>query len=305
MWCPCSPIPSTPNILILGDHAPFFPSVRTGQSRESTPRGEALGSWNVLGCVLCLPLGMCVPSPRFSFFQNNSLLSQREDSQVQRLTGSLRLEFHPGLVWGLRRRVRTFLYSTRGRLPPGGLGKEAHGPAVSCFCPRAAWPRVELPGFLQVNEVVFSPSESHCATCGDDGSVRVWSLASMELVIQFQVLNQVLGVPGAEGVCLGWGPACALQGSGSYILPSACVCPQPWGRATVWIPRGVLMFPHRGSPELSLLGLEPTILRAPRAAALGGRLQRWHAACLQHFPNLNGTQDASAPGCTDGHCLLC
>lgn len=42
-----------------------------------------------------------------------------------------------------------------------------------------------------MNEVVFSPSESHCATCGEDGSVRVWSLASMELVIQFQVLNQV------------------------------------------------------------------------------------------------------------------
>lgn len=47
------------------------------------------------------------------------------------------------------------------------------------------------PGVRQVNEVVFSPSESHCATCGEDGSVRVWSLASMELVIQFQVLNQV------------------------------------------------------------------------------------------------------------------
>lgn len=48
-------------------------------------------------------------------------------------------------------------------------------------------------GLPQVNEVVFSPSESHCATCGEDGSVRVWSLASMELVIQFQVLNQVGG----------------------------------------------------------------------------------------------------------------
>lgn len=48
-------------------------------------------------------------------------------------------------------------------------------------------------GIPQVNEVVFSPNESHCATCGEDGSVRVWSLASMELVIQFQVLNQVSG----------------------------------------------------------------------------------------------------------------
>ncbi|XP_047569203.1 WD repeat-containing protein 90 isoform X2 [Lutra lutra] len=42
----------------------------------------------------------------------------------------------------------------------------------------------------KVNEVVFSPSASHWATCSDDGSVRVWSLASMELLIQFQVLNQ-------------------------------------------------------------------------------------------------------------------
>uniref|UniRef100_A0A8C6RRY9 WD repeat-containing protein 90 n=1 Tax=Nannospalax galili TaxID=1026970 RepID=A0A8C6RRY9_NANGA len=52
----------------------------------------------------------------------------------------------------------------------------------------------------KVNEVVFSPSESHCATCGEDGSVRVWSLASMELVIQFQVLNQ-------SCLCLAWSPS--------------------------------------------------------------------------------------------------
>ncbi|XP_023472469.2 WD repeat-containing protein 90 isoform X5 [Equus caballus] len=51
----------------------------------------------------------------------------------------------------------------------------------------------------KVNEVAFSPSESHCATCSDDGSVRVWSLASMELVIQFQVLNQ-------SCLCLAWSP---------------------------------------------------------------------------------------------------
>ncbi|XP_031206401.1 WD repeat-containing protein 90 isoform X4 [Mastomys coucha] len=56
----------------------------------------------------------------------------------------------------------------------------------------------------KVNEVVFSPSESHCATCGEDGSVRVWSLASMELVIQFQVLNQ-------SCLCLSWTPpSCGL-----------------------------------------------------------------------------------------------
>ncbi|XP_042336753.1 WD repeat-containing protein 90 isoform X3 [Sceloporus undulatus] len=51
----------------------------------------------------------------------------------------------------------------------------------------------------KVNEVTFSPSESHFATCGEDGSVRVWSLASMELVVQFQVLNQ-------SCLCLAWSP---------------------------------------------------------------------------------------------------
>nr|XP_054955845.1 WD repeat-containing protein 90 isoform X7 [Pan paniscus] len=53
----------------------------------------------------------------------------------------------------------------------------------------------------KVNEVVFSPGESHCATCSEDGSVRVWALASMELVIQFQVLNQ-------SCLCLAWSPPC-------------------------------------------------------------------------------------------------
>nr|XP_055195770.1 WD repeat-containing protein 90 isoform X4 [Nyctereutes procyonoides] len=52
----------------------------------------------------------------------------------------------------------------------------------------------------KVNEVVFSPSTSHWATCSDDGSVRVWSLAGMELLIQFQVLNQ-------SCLCLAWSPA--------------------------------------------------------------------------------------------------
>uniref|UniRef100_A0A673Z2W4 WD repeat-containing protein 90 n=1 Tax=Salmo trutta TaxID=8032 RepID=A0A673Z2W4_SALTR len=45
----------------------------------------------------------------------------------------------------------------------------------------------------KVNDVVFSPDESHFATCGEDGSVRVWSAPSNELVVQFQVLNQSCG----------------------------------------------------------------------------------------------------------------
>ncbi|XP_055265016.1 WD repeat-containing protein 90 isoform X3 [Moschus berezovskii] len=51
----------------------------------------------------------------------------------------------------------------------------------------------------KVNEVVFSPDESHCATCSDDGSVRVWCVAGTELLIQFQVLSQ-------SCLCLAWSP---------------------------------------------------------------------------------------------------
>ncbi|KAL0984331.1 hypothetical protein UPYG_G00140070 [Umbra pygmaea] len=65
----------------------------------------------------------------------------------------------------------------------------------------------------QVNDVVFSPDESHFATCGEDGSLRVWSASSNELFVQFQVLNQscdcacwspVLG-PSKGSVCVAGG----------------------------------------------------------------------------------------------------
>ncbi len=48
-----------------------------------------------------------------------------------------------------------------------------------------------FPSAVQVNDVVFSSDETHFATCSEDGSVRVWSTPSNELVVQFQVLNQV------------------------------------------------------------------------------------------------------------------
>ncbi|XP_043083053.1 WD repeat-containing protein 90 isoform X2 [Puntigrus tetrazona] len=51
----------------------------------------------------------------------------------------------------------------------------------------------------KVNGVVCSPDEQHLATCGQDGSVRVWALQSHELLVQFQVLNQ-----SCECVC--WSP---------------------------------------------------------------------------------------------------
>ncbi|XP_051537939.1 WD repeat-containing protein 90 isoform X1 [Myxocyprinus asiaticus] len=51
----------------------------------------------------------------------------------------------------------------------------------------------------KVNGVVCSPDERHFVTCGQDGSVRVCSLQSHELLVQFQVLNQ-----SCECVC--WSP---------------------------------------------------------------------------------------------------
>ncbi|XP_071427702.1 WD repeat-containing protein 90 [Pithys albifrons albifrons] len=51
----------------------------------------------------------------------------------------------------------------------------------------------------KVTDVCFSPDETHCATCGEDGSVRIWALGSTELVVQFQVLNQ-------SCQCLAWKP---------------------------------------------------------------------------------------------------
>lgn len=61
--------------------------------------------------------------------------------------------------------------------------------------------------------MVFSPDESHFSTCGEDGSVRVWSAPSNELVVQFQVLNQSckcvcwspVQVPSAGGGCVAAG----------------------------------------------------------------------------------------------------
>lgn len=128
---------------------------------------------------------------------------------------------------------------------------------MSLLCLRALQPqRGRLPGSLQVNEVVFSPSSSHWATCSDDGSVRVWSLASMELLIQFQVLNQVPGALRAEP-----DPLQALPGL--RVLPR-CLS-QPWGWARVphaqgsarvfllWAPQSCLCLawspPSCGRPE--------------------------------------------------------
>uniref|UniRef100_H2ZYH0 WD repeat domain 90 n=1 Tax=Latimeria chalumnae TaxID=7897 RepID=H2ZYH0_LATCH len=52
----------------------------------------------------------------------------------------------------------------------------------------------------KVNEVVFSPDKCHFATCAEDGSVRVWTLNSTELAVQFQVLNQ-------SCLCMAWRPS--------------------------------------------------------------------------------------------------
>ncbi|XP_040295640.1 WD repeat-containing protein 90 isoform X1 [Bufo bufo] len=49
----------------------------------------------------------------------------------------------------------------------------------------------------KVMGLVVGPGETHCATCGEDGSVCIWSLHSCELLLQFQVLNQ-------SCLCLDW-----------------------------------------------------------------------------------------------------
>ncbi|XP_041733420.1 WD repeat-containing protein 90 [Coregonus clupeaformis] len=63
----------------------------------------------------------------------------------------------------------------------------------------------------KVNDVVFSPDESHFATCGEDGSVRVWSAPSNELVVQFQVLNQSCG-----SAC--WSPVVSPSKGGACVV---------------------------------------------------------------------------------------
>uniref|UniRef100_A0A3B5QER2 WDR90 4th beta-propeller domain-containing protein n=1 Tax=Xiphophorus maculatus TaxID=8083 RepID=A0A3B5QER2_XIPMA len=74
------------------------------------------------------------------------------------------------------------------------------------------WSRSELFSLLtlcsaaQVNDVVFSRDESRFATCSQDGSVRVWSTGSFELVVQFQVINQACR-------CLCWSPSSSSDGS--------------------------------------------------------------------------------------------
>ncbi|KAI3365641.1 hypothetical protein L3Q82_010722 [Scortum barcoo] len=60
----------------------------------------------------------------------------------------------------------------------------------------------------KVNGVVCCSDETHFATCSEDGSVRVWSAPSNELVVQFQVLNQACG-------CVCWSPSSSKD--------SACV----------------------------------------------------------------------------------
>ncbi|XP_078415215.1 WD repeat-containing protein 90 [Cetorhinus maximus] len=52
----------------------------------------------------------------------------------------------------------------------------------------------------KVNQVIFSPDESHFATCAEDGSLRVWVMHTTELVVQFHVLNQ-------SCLCMAWSPA--------------------------------------------------------------------------------------------------
>lgn len=121
------------------------------------------------------------------------------------LVGDLRRGLHPGLVGGPWE-VETVSLCHVAELGPGRLQGEVDALQSHVATLYSSWAvgLRQAGGSSQVNEVAFSPDESHCATCSDDGSVRVWCVASTELLIQFQVLSQVLGgaggTPGAEGI---------------------------------------------------------------------------------------------------------
>ncbi|KAL2078258.1 hypothetical protein ACEWY4_025943 [Coilia grayii] len=61
----------------------------------------------------------------------------------------------------------------------------------------------------KVNGVLFSPDESRFATCGQDGSLRVWALPSNELLVQFQAWPSdcecVCWSPGSAAACVSGG----------------------------------------------------------------------------------------------------
>lgn len=44
--------------------------------------------------------------------------------------------------------------------------------------------------YIQINSLSSFGSE-HMATCSDDGTLRLWTVASREQALQFQVLDQV------------------------------------------------------------------------------------------------------------------
>lgn len=76
-----------------------------------------------------------------------------------------------------------------------------------------------------MTDLVVGPGETHCATCGEDGSVRVWSLHSCELLLQFQVLNQVMPSRSAPPMYGGLVPLV----TDTADLPQSCLC-LDWSR---------------------------------------------------------------------------
>ena len=147
---------------------------------------------------------------------------------------------------------------SRGRAGAWQLQGEADAlqTHMAMLCPSLAVGLRQPGGSSQVNELAFSPDESHCATCSDDGSVRVWCVASTELLIQFQVLNQVFSAATGLGAHPGLG---ARPGRAWTRCLLAWLLQAPWppSSLSVWLGLGpapswgVLMF-SAGRPQSCL-----------------------------------------------------
>lgn len=204
-------------------------------------------------------------------------MSQQVDGQIQ-LTGGLPVvHISPRPHGGPREGAFTQASGgwdseavSRGRAGAWQLQGEADAlqTHMAMLCPSLAVGLRQPGGSSQVNEVAFSPDESHCATCSDDGSVRVWCVASTELLIQFQVLNQVFSAATGLGARPGLGARLGRAWT-RCLLAWLLQAPWPPSSLSVWLGLGpapswgVLMFSAGGPQSCLCLAWSPLSCRRP------------------------------------------